>query len=215
MNIRAPHRRQVLRRAGGLVAALAAPALWLGPRPAEAAALRPPPAQVEGPFFPQRMPSETDADLLEVGGRAYRLGQPVWLDGTVHDLDGKPLRGAVVEIWQCDPHGRYHHPGDGDRADPGFQGYGRVTADAEGRYRFRTLRPAPYPGRTPHIHVKLRLGDRELLTTQLYVEGDPGNARDGLWQRLRDPEDRAALTRPFVPAEQGGLTASFPIVVAA
>lgn len=215
MNTRAARRRLVLARAGGIAAALAAPALWLGPRPVQAAPLRPTPAQVEGPFYPQRMPGETDADLIEVGGRAYGLGQPVRLDGTVQNLDGKPLAGAVVEIWQCDAQGRYHHPGDGDRADPGFQGYGRVTADAAGRWRFRTLRPASYTGRTPHIHVKLKLGTRELLTTQLYVEGDPGNANDVLWQRLRDPQDRAALTRPFVAAEGGGLQASFPIVVAA
>lgn len=212
----APERRLLFARAGRVAAALALPALWLGPRAAAAGALRPTPRQTEGPFYPRTRPAEADADLTEVGGRAYGLGQPVWLDGSVRDLDGRPLRGATVEIWQCDPHGRYHHPDDGGgRADPGFQGYGRVTVDDEGRYRFRTLRPSPYVGRTPHIHVKLRLGERELLTTQLYVEGDPGNARDGLWRSLSDPQDRAALTRPFVPGEGGSLRASFPIVVQA
>jgi protocatechuate 3,4-dioxygenase beta subunit len=120
--------------------------------------------------------------------------------------------GATVEIWQCDEAGHYHHPGDGGRADPAFQGFGRVTVGADGRYRFRTLRPVPYSGRTPHIHVKVKSGRRELLTTQLYVQGDPQNERDFLWRRM-DEEDRRALTVPF-RAGSDGLQATFPIVVA-
>ena len=94
-----------------------------------------------------------------------------------------------------------------------FQGFGRVAVGADGRYRFRTIRPVPYSGRTPHIHVKVKLGARELLTTQLYVEGDPNNERDFLWRRL-DEQARAMVTVPFV-AGADGLRASFPIVVAA
>jgi protocatechuate 3,4-dioxygenase beta subunit len=135
------------------------------------------------------------------------------VEGTVTDLDGRPVRGAVVEIWQCDEAGHYHHPGDGGRADPAFQGFGRMTVDAGGAYRFHTIRPAPYSGRTPHIHFKVRLAARELLTTQLYVEGDPHNPRDGLWRSL-DAAQRAALTRPFVPGADG-VRAQFPIVVEA
>ena len=119
------------------------------------------------------------------------------------DLRGKPLAGLTVEIWQCDADGHYHHPGDGDRADPGFQGWGRVDADAQGRWRFRTLRPMPYTGRTPHIHVKVKDGRHDLLTTQLYVAGEPGNERDGLYRSIRDPRDRAALTLSFEPGAQG------------
>ncbi len=118
-----------------------------------------------------------------------------------------------MEIWQCDQDGHYHHPGDGGRADPDFQGFGRVLLGADGAYRFRTIRPAPYSGRTPHIHLKVRLDARELLTTQVYVQGDPGNARDFLWQRL-GADDRAALTVPFEPAGDT-LRARFAIVVAA
>ena len=106
-----------------------------------------------------------------------------------------------------------HHSGDGNRADPAFQGFGRVTVGADGAWRFRTIRPVPYTGRTPHIHFKVKLGARELLTTQLYEEGDAGNARDGRWHRL-SAEDRAAVTVPFVPGSDG-LQARFPIVVAA
>ncbi|HEX6733870.1 MAG TPA: protocatechuate 3,4-dioxygenase [Azonexus sp.] len=189
-----------------------APALLLGAH-ARAAGTRLTPAQTEGPFYPPQLPADADADLLRNGALAYPEGRAVWLDGSVVDPGGKPVAGAVVEIWQCDHAGHYHHPGDGDLADPRFQGFGRVAVGADGRYRFRTIRPAAYSGRTPHIHVKVRLGRRELLTTQLYVDGDPGNPADFLWRRL-DAAERAALTVPFVPVADG-LRASFPIVVAA
>jgi protocatechuate 3,4-dioxygenase beta subunit len=175
------------------------------------ATLRPTPAQTEGPFYPVKLPDDTDFDLLAQGKLRYTRGAATWLDGTVTDTAGRPLRGAVVEIWQCDEQGHYHHPGDGGAADPAFQGFGRVVAGTDGSYRFRTIRPAPYTGRTPHIHLKVRLAQRELLTTQLYVEGDPGNARDFLWRRL-SAEDRAAITVPFAPVADG-LQARFGIVV--
>lgn len=177
------------------------------------AARRLTPAQTEGPFYPVAIPADSDADLLANGTLRYARGQPAWVEGTLADAAGRPLRGGVVEIWQCDEQGRYHHPGDGDRADRAFQGFGRSTADADGRWRFRTIRPVAYGGRTPHIHVKVKLGSRELLTTQLYVEGEPANARDFLWRRL-DAAERAALTVPFVGTADG-LRANFPIVVAA
>ncbi len=193
-------------------AALAAPA-WISPVLAQARNLRPTPSQTEGPFYPVRLPADSDADLLKNGNVAYGKGQPAWVEGTVTDLGGAPVSGAVVEIWQCDHAGHYHHPGDGGRADPAFQGFGQVTVGRDGRYRFRTLKPVPYSGRTPHIHVKVRLDRMELLTTQLYVQGDPGNERDFLWRRLTD-EGRAALTVPFT-AGGDGVRANFPIVVQA
>lgn len=196
----------------GAAATLAAPS-WLRPALAQARELRPTPSQTEGPFYPVEIPTDHDADLLRNGPARYTHGRATWLDGTVLDLDGRAVTGAVVEIWQCDEAGHYHHPGDGGRADPAFQGFGRVAVDSEGRYRFRTIRPAPYSGRTPHIHVKVRLGQHELLTTQLYVQGDPGNERDFLWRRL-NTADRAAITQPFTPASDG-LKATFPIVVQA
>lgn len=169
---------------------------------------------MEGPFYPVELPADTDADLLRNGTLSYARGQVAWVEGSVRDLGGQPVPGAQVEIWQCDHEGHYHHPGDGGRADKAFQGFGRVVVGADGRYRFRTIRPVPYTGRTPHIHVKVRLGRIELLTTQLYVEGDPGNARDALWRRLPDEASRAALTRPFVPGSDG-MRVDFPIVVQA
>jgi protocatechuate 3,4-dioxygenase, beta subunit len=205
------------RRRGLLLAAsaalIASPALHLRAL-AQAPARRLTPAQTEGPFYPVALPADADADLLANGALRYLQGQPAWIDGTVSDTDGRPVRGAAVEIWQCDQRGHYHHPGDGNRADRAFQGFGRVAVDGEGRWRFRTIRPVAYGPRAPHIHVKVKLSTRELLTTQLYVDGDPGNARDFLWRSLRSDEDRAALTIAFTPGSDG-LRAQFPIVVAA
>lgn len=200
-----------LRRRAVAAALVALPTLWLGPRAQAATARRATPAQTEGPFYPLVLPQDSDHDLLRNGRLVYPEGQGAWVEGSVSDLTGRPVAGAQVEIWQCDHAGHYHHPGDGDRADQRFQGFGRVTVGANGRYRFRTLRPVAYAGRTPHIHVKVKLGQRELLTTQLYVADDPGNARDFLWRRLGDA-DRSALTVQFAPGSDG-LQASFPIVV--
>ena len=184
--------------------------LW--PADAGAAPRRPTPAQTEGPFYPVDLPADTDFDLLRQGGARYAKGQPCWLEGTLMDTAGTPLPGAVVEIWQCDADGHYRHPGDGDRADPAFQAFGRVTTDAQGRWRFRTIRPVAYTGRTPHIHLKVKLGQRSLLTTQVYVAGDPGNARDFLWRQL-SAADRAAVTVDFLAAGDG-LRAALDVVVA-
>ena len=202
----------LLRRRTVAAMLVAAPALWVGVRAQAAVGRRATPSQTEGPFYPVVFPSDSDYDLLHNGALNYPEGQSVWLEGSVTDLAGRPVVGAQVEIWQCDHAGRYHHPGDGGRADSRFQGFGRVTVAADGRYRFRTIRPVPYTGRTPHIHVKVKLGARELLTTQVYVAGDPGNLRDFLWRSL-DAADRAALTVAFAP-DSDGLRAGFPIVVA-
>lgn len=204
-------RRQVMLQALRAAAVVAAPAIV---RPVVAqgrSALVPTPRQTEGPFYPVSLPADSDGDLLRNGALRYGQGQPVWVEGRVTDTQGVPLSGGTVEIWQCDAAGHYHHPGDGGKAAPAFQGFGRVTLGRDGRYRFRTIRPAPYTGRTPHIHFKVLLPGRELLTTQMYVEGEPGNARDFLWRRLSEPE-RAALTVRLEPSGDGE-RAEFAIVV--
>lgn len=204
---------RMLNRRAITAALLALPAVWTQLRAQPVGPRRATPAQTEGPFYPVNIPKDADFDLLRNGSVAYAKGQPAWVEGQVTDLQGKPLAGAQVEIWQCDEAGHYHHPGDGGKADPAFQGFGRVTVGADGQYRFRTIRPVAYGGRTPHIHVKVKLGSRELLTTQLYVAGESHNPRDFLWRSL-DSQAREAVTVPFV-AGADGLRASFPIVLAA
>ena len=196
-----------------LTAALVfAPAVWLQVRAKAVPTLRATPPQTEGPFYPVAFPKDSDFDLLRNGEQSYTKGQSAWVEGNVSDLAGKPVAGAQVEIWQCDHEGHYHHPGDGGKADQRFQGFGRVAAGADGSYRFLTMRPLAYAGRTAHIHVKVKLGQRDLLTTQIYVAGDAGNTRDFLLRNLNDA-DRAALTIPFVQSSDG-LKARFPIVIA-
>lgn len=206
-----------LGRRAATVALIASPALWLSQRAiAQTQAQRLlTPTQTEGPFYPVAIPKDADFDLLRNGSLAYSKGQPVWVTGTVADASGKPVTGAQVEIWQADHAGHYDHPGDGSKSDPAFQGFGRVSVGADGSYRFRTIRPVPYSGRAPHIHFKVKLGNRDLLTTQLYDEAaSNGNARDFLWRNLQGDAARAALTKPFVNGADG-LAAQFDIVVRA
>ncbi len=216
MQTNLPQTPSPLRRQLVLAASLGAPAVLLQHRTGWAQTRTPlarTPSQTEGPFYPVIAPADSDADLLRYGDLSYAKGQPCWMEGAVLDLDGRPVVGALVEIWQCDAAGNYRHPGNRGEVAREFQGFGRVQVGADGRYRFRTLKPAPYAGRTPHIHVKVKLAQRELLTTQMYVEGDAGNERDFLWRGL-GAEQRAALTRSFTQGSDG-LRVEFPMVVAA
>ena len=199
------HRRTLLLSAA--TAAVAAPHVA---RAAGNATTLPP--MTEGPFYPQpawraRGPfaGDWDADLTRVtrGGRErVAEGEPLGLELQARDTRGRALDGAVVEIWQCDTWGRYRHPRDSAQpaeVDEGFQGYGEARAGAQGTVAFRTIRPAPYAGRTPHIHLKVRHPSFGEITSQLFVEGDPGNAGDFLWRRLSTAE-RAALAMKLQPA---------------
>jgi protocatechuate 3,4-dioxygenase, beta subunit len=174
-------------------------------------ALRLTPSQSEGPFYPDQQLQDADFDLLRNGAQNYSNGQAAWVRGVVTDLQGKPISGAVVEIWQCDHEGVYRHSRSSGNAPMAFQGFGKVQAGADGRYAFRTIKPVPYPGRPPHIHFKVKLGSRELLTTQMYIAGDKTNARDVLTRSLS--EAQLGLLEVTFKAESGGLTAQFPIVV--
>lgn len=148
---------------------------------------RPPtPRMTEGPFYPNTLPKDSDADLTRVEGRAGAAqGRFLEVSGRVVDRSGKPRAGARVEIWQCDAQGQYHHVGEpAGSGDENFQGFGAVTTDADGRYAFRTIRPVPYPGRTPHIHFTVLEGGRRRLTSQMFIEGEAANERDGLYRRL-------------------------------
>jgi len=182
------------------------------------AALVPTPWQTPGPFYPLRLPLDSDTDLVQVAGRGQAAaGTVAHVFGRVLDAAGRPLAGARVEIWQCDASGRYHHPGDrGGRADPNFQGYGRTAVGDDGAFRFRTIKPVPYPGRAPHIHFAISGRGLDGLTTQMYVAGEALNARDGLLNRVRDPAARARLIVALEPApdvEPGALAGRFDIVL--
>src|SRR6478672_12310706 len=129
------------------------------------------PAQTEGPFYPDRLPLDTDNDLLVVNDTITpAVGEVTHLTGKVVDLRGNPVKNAVVEIWQCDANGVYLHTRDSgpkqDKQDKHFQGFGRFATSSTGEYYFRTIKPVPYPGRTPHIHFKVKRGGKELLCTQ-------------------------------------------------
>jgi protocatechuate 3,4-dioxygenase beta subunit len=161
---------------------------------------------------------DIDGDLVRVIGEAARAqGVVTHLRGRVLDARGKPLPGALVEIWQCDAFGHYRHPRDRqDGRDPGFQGRGRVIAGPDGAYAFRTIRPVPYPGRTPHIHAAVVTQGREPLVTQFYVAGEPMNERDFLFSSLRDSSQREAVLLRLEPADRlevGALLASRDIVL--
>jgi protocatechuate 3,4-dioxygenase, beta subunit len=172
------------------------------------AALTPTPRQSRGPFYPDRIPLDKDNDLVLIEG-SDRLadGEITHLAGQILDRDGEPVEGALVEIWQCDAHGRYLHSRDPspNTRDPDFQGYGRYTTGADGGYRFRTIKPVPYPGRAPHIHFAVRAPGRDPFVTQMYVEGAPENARDGLLSRV-DPTVRSSLIVPFRQSDEPGAT---------
>jgi protocatechuate 3,4-dioxygenase beta subunit len=191
----------------------APPLLALGAR--SGAVLAPTPRQSAGPFYPAERPLDDDADLVRVAGAAREArGTITHLHGQVLDLDGLPVADALVEIWQCDAGGRYHHPLDrGPAPDPGFQGYGRTRSATDGRYRFRTIRPVPYPGRTPHVHFAVTPPGGETLVTQMYVRGEPLNARDGIFTRIPPRlRDRVLVALAPRPGATGELEGRFDIV---
>ena len=169
-----------------------------------AAAALPTPRATEGPFYPTAgmRYADIDNDLVRIGAAVERAGgEIVRLGGRVIGFDGRPIESARVEIWQCDARGRYLHRGDtGGARDPGFQGFGHDLTDGDGRYSFRTIKPVPYTGRTPHIHVKVLVDNRERLTTQFYLPDHPGNARDWLYQRI-PPDQRKRVTLYFSVGE--------------
>jgi protocatechuate 3,4-dioxygenase beta subunit len=181
-----------------------------------AASRAPTPRQGRGPFYPERLPLDHDNDLIRVEGHPDPArGEVTDLGGRVVDPRGEPIRGARVEIWQCDANGRYIHHLDPGRAprDPGFQGYGRFVTGTDGGYRFRTIKPVPYPGRAPHIHIAVQAPGRRELVTQIYVDGAPENGKDWLLNAVDDP---TALIVPFNPSRSGDadLAARFDLVLA-
>jgi protocatechuate 3,4-dioxygenase beta subunit len=209
-------RRQLLR--GGL--AIGAAALFTPGVFAEQLALTPP--LTEGPFYPDRLPLDTDNDLIILKDSITpAVGEITHLTGRILDARGNPINDALIEIWQCDAQEVYLHTADSapkaDQRDKNFQGYGRFNTASKGEYRFRTIKPVPYPGRpAPHIHFKISKGGRELLTSQFFIHGHPNNIRDGIFRGVGDVLDRELVSVDFKPIKDskiGELSAQFDIVI--
>lgn len=177
------------------------------------------PAQTEGPFYPDKLPLDTDNDLIIVNDNlTASVGEVSWVSGRILDSRGEPIRNALVEIWQCDNSGAYIHSRDTNKAkqDKNFQGFGRFLTGSTGEYLFRTIKPVPYPGRAPHIHFAIKLKGRKELITQLYIKGHPGNEKDVIWKGIKDQKARASVTVPFTPlkgSRGGELAAHFDVVM--
>jgi protocatechuate 3,4-dioxygenase beta subunit len=177
------------------------------------------PKQTEGPFYPDKMPLDTDNDLIVINDALTpAVGTIAYLSGTVTDSKGNPLRNTLVEIWQVDNNGVYLHTRGGNREkwDSNFQGYGRFLTDSKGRYFFRTLKPSPYSGRTPHIHMAVSAKGQRKLTTQCYIKGEPRNKKDFILKRVQSEKARNSLIIPFNPLPKskiGEVAARFDVVL--
>jgi protocatechuate 3,4-dioxygenase, beta subunit len=175
------------------------------------------PLQTEGPFYPDKLPLDTDNDLLIINDIITpAIGEVTYLSGRILDARGEPVRSALVEIWQVDSKGAYLHSKSANREnrDTNFQGFGRFLTGSTGEYLFRTIKPVPYPGRTPHIHFSVKVKGQDKFTTQCYIKGEPGNEKDGIYKSITDLKARASITIPFTPIQgsrAGELAARFDI----
>jgi protocatechuate 3,4-dioxygenase, beta subunit len=172
--------------------------------PAAEAALQRTPDQILGPFYPLSELPQT-SDLTRVPGRSGRAeGQVLNVMGRVLNLAGESVRNAKVEVWQANTYGRYTHPSDPNPAplDPNFEGSAVLTTDSEGRYRFKTIKPAAYPAgpnrmRPAHIHFQVS-GRQDKIVTQMYFEGDPYNKTDPFLNSTGGVERQALLVRQLL-----------------
>lgn len=191
----------------------------IAPAFGQKADLRPTSEDMLGPFYPVTVPADHDADLTIIEGQSGRAaGQLLYVSGRVVNTRGEPVPDAVIEIWQANAVGRYAHPGDDSKAplDANFQGFARIRTAADGSYRFKTIKPGAYSGRTRHIHYDVK-GRNTRLTTQMYFEGEPLNETDGLLKR-RSPASRNTLisrnTAPAGKQERDALVVAWDIVLA-
>ncbi len=211
-----PTRRQFFKGASLTAAGLVLPSFWTKSG-AFAEALQLTPRQTQGPFYPDRLPLDTDNDLIIINDEITpAIGEITHLSGRILDSRGQPLRNALVEIWQVDGKGVYLHTADRHaQRDANFQGFGRFLTGSTGEYYFRTVKPVPYPGRTPHIHFKIKLPSENEFTTQCYISGHPQNERDGVLRGIREPKLREAVIVDFTPiknSQLNELAARFDIV---
>lgn len=212
-------RRQFLSRLGAGAGAAAFMSSLYVVRGAFAEQLVVTPRLTEGPFYPDAMPLDTDNDLLIVNDSITpAVGEITHLSGRILGETGSPVRNAVVEIWQVDHSGIYLNSRDRihEKRDQNFQGYGRFLTDSNGQYYFRTIKPVPYTGRCPHIHVAISQNGRRIYTTQLMIKGHPQNGRDGVFRSAGDAAARNAISvefKPIVDSKIGELSANFDVVM--
>lgn len=177
---------------------LTAAGLWAPGAFAELLTLTP--AMTEGPFFPDKLPLDQDSDLIHITDHTTpAIGIITNLSGRVLDKNGEPVKDSLVELWQADEHGTYIHSRgaqQGER-DPGFQGYGRFETAGDGGWRFRTIKPGLYTGRTRHYHFGITLKGEKRFTTQLFLKDESGNERDGVLRGIRDEKQRDSVIREF------------------
>jgi len=174
--------------------------------------------QAEGPFYPDKLPLDTDNDLLILNNSITpAVGQVTHLTGRILNLTGAPIRGAVVEIWQADSTGAYiHTKGREEKMDKNFQGFGRFLTGSTGEYYFRCIKPSKYYGRAPHIHFAIFQNGSRMLTTQLYVKGDPQNEKDFLFKEAETAQAKATLVTDFKPipgSRTGELAANWDLII--
>lgn len=178
------------------------------------------PKQTEGPFYPDKLPLDTDNDLLQVNeSLTPAVGAVTYFSGRILDARGNPLRNATVEIWQCDNNGVYIHSKDSDgkkdKQDKGFQGFGRFVTGSTGEYLFRTIKPVAYPGRAPHIHMAVKLKGKKELITQCYIAGEAQNEKDGPLTGVPLAQRKLLLAefKPLKGSRIGELAARFDVVL--
>ena len=166
------------------------------------------PSQTVGPFFHLALDRPGWSDLTRGGARGERIA----VEGRVLDGDGRPCADALVEIWQANAAGKYAHPEDPlprDALDPGFTGFGRAATDAEGRYRFLTIRPGRVRGRlglhAPHLNAGVfARGLLQRLSTRIYFEDEASNADDPVLAAIADPAVRRTLLAVREESAAGG-----------
>jgi len=178
------------------------------------------PKQEEGPFYPDKMPLDTDNDLLIINDSITpAVGSITHLSGRILDRRGEPIRNAIVEIWQVDNKAAYlHSKSDNYKTrDSNFQGFGRFLTGSTGEYYFRTIKPVVYPGRqAPHVHFAIKVKGQQRFTTQCYVKGHPGNDVDFVIKSIKDPKARELVMADFAPIKSsriGELAAKFDLVM--
>jgi len=208
------NRRQMIQHAAFTAAAMTTPGVF-------AEELTQTSRQTEGPFYPNKLPLDTDNDLLIINNSITpAVGNVTHLTGRILSVSGEPVRNAVVEIWQVDNNGIYIHteaPNQG-KQDGNFQGFGRFLTNSKGEYYFRTIKPVQYGPRTSHIHLAVKQGSKRMLTTQIYTKGDTRNKRDRILNSISDAKSREMLIidyKPLAGSRTGELAANFDVVIGA